>query len=139
MGSESTLRKKLVALLRTVNAIAVENRVGPGTPDMCVVTLGIWIEVKRTMKFPVRDGIVRLDHELLPSQKVWLNRCDRRGGKAYVLTQIANEFFLHDGPWASLQLGHVDRVTLTQSAVLHCVGWDSLERELLPYLCSDND
>jgi len=137
VGSESTLRKKLVALLRTVNAIAVENRVGPGTPDMCIVTLGIWIEVKRTMKFPVRDGIVRLDHELLPSQKVWLNRCHRRGGKAYVLTQVANEFFLHDGPWASEFLGKVDRSLLAACSQLHCVGWADLGLRLLPFLVNN--
>lgn len=135
MGSESTLRKKLVALLRTVNAMAVENRVGPGTPDVCVVSLGIWIEVKRTMKFPAREeSIVRLDHELLPTQKVWLNRCARRGGKAYVLTQIANEYFLHHGQDAAEVLGFLSRKSMTVSAALHCVGWDALEHQLLPFL-----
>ena len=137
MGSESTLRKKLVAMLRTVNAQAVENRVGPGMPDICVITLGIWIEVKKTKAFPKGDGIVRLDHELLPSQRVWLNRCARRGGKGYVLTQIANEFFLHDGVWASEFLGEVERDCLTFVADLHCVGWDSLEQKLLPFLVNN--
>lgn len=137
MGSESTLRKKVVKLLRTLNAEAVENRCGVGMPDVCVITLGVWIECKKTAAFPKRpDSKVALTHELLPSQRVWLNRCARRGGTAYTLTQVANEFFLHDGPTACEVLGEVDRATLTSTTVLHCVGWASLERELIPYLTS---
>ena len=136
-GSESAMRKKVVKLLTTVNAQAVENRVGPGMPDICVISLGVWIECKKTAAFPKReDSVVSLTHGLLDSQKVWLNRCDRRGGRAYVLTQVATEFFLHDGPTACRVVGEVDRATLTSTSVLHCVGWTDLERKLLPFLCN---
>ncbi len=135
MGSESAMRKKVVALLRSLDAQAVENRCGVGMPDIVCVSNGTWIECKYTAAFPKRpESIVRLTHELLPSQKVWLARCDRKHGYAYVLTQIANEFFLHWGPIACKVLGEVDREQLTRTVDLHCVGWAELEQELLSHI-----
>ncbi len=135
MGSESTMRTRVCKILKKFDAQAVENRVGPGMPDIVCVTKGVWIECKKTAAFPKHaDSIVRLDHELLATQKVWLMRCYRRGGTAYVLTQIANEFFLHRGQDAAEVLGFCSRATLTESAALHCVGWAELEFDLPDYL-----
>lgn len=127
------MRKRVVGLLRSLDAQAVENRCGTGMPD--IVYIGGWIETKKTVSFPKRAGTkVTLKHELLESQKVWLRRHARKGGQCWTLTQVANEFFLHGGTWAADFLGEVNRSKLTSDADLHCVGWNELEQELLPYL-----
>jgi len=129
------MRTRVCKILKKFDAQAVENRVGPGMPDVVLITNGTWIECKKTAAFPKRpDSPVVLSHELLPTQKVWLNRCARKGGQCYVLTQIANEFFLHWGPVAAEILGSVDRATLTASAELHCVGWAQLNTDLPDFL-----
>jgi len=129
------MRTKVCKLLKQWDAQAVENRVGPGMPDIVLTTNGVWIETKKTKAFPKRAGTpVVLDHELLMTQRVWLRRCSRKGGRCYVLTQVANEFFLHNGEWAAEHLGKVDRTTLTVEAEIHCEGWKALARDLPQYL-----
>ena len=133
MGSESTMRTRVCKLLKKLDAQAVENRVGPGMPDICYI--GGWIEAKYTASFPKRaDSPVTLTHELLQTQKVWIKRHTRKGGIVRVLVQVSNEFFLLDGLWACENLGEVDRATLTAGADLHCVGWPELALDLPDYL-----
>lgn len=133
MGSESTMRTKVCGILRKLDAVAVENRVGPGMPDIAYI--GGWIETKYTADFPkMADSPVTLTHGLLITQRVWIRRHYRKGGTVHVLVQISNEFFLLDGMWACDLLGEADRETLTQWAVLHCVGWPQLESELFNFL-----
>jgi len=132
-GSESNMRTRVVKILSRWDAMAVENRVGDGTPD--VAYIGGWIETKLTKAFPKRpESPVALTHGLLNSQKVWMARHHRKGGTVHVLTQIANEFFLHEPTWAIANLGSANRQTMTEAAVLHCVGWPALTRELPRYL-----
>ena len=127
------MRTRVCKILKKFDAMAVENRVGDGTPDVAII--GGWIECKLTKSFPKRpDTPVTLTHGLLNSQKVWMARHHRRGGEVHVLTQIANEFFLHEPTWAIANLGNVDRETMTKAAVLHCIGWPALEKALPKYL-----
>ena len=133
MAGESTMRSRVCKILSRFDAQAVENRVGPGMPD--VYTTAGWIECKRTKAFPKREGTpVKLDHELLDTQRVWLRRHARRGGKAWVLTQIGHDFYLHPGDWAADNLGTATRSMLGEYADLHVVGWASLEEHLTEFL-----
>lgn len=127
------MRTKVCSILAKWDAQSVENMVGPGMPD--IVYIGGWIETKKTKAFPKRpETPVTLDHEVLETQKVWMARHHRKGGTVHTLTQIGQEFFLHEGEWARQWLGNVDRETLTRDAVLHCKGWTTLTKKLPKYL-----
>lgn len=127
------MRTKVVKILAPLDAFAVENPCNPGTPDINYI--GGWIECKRTKAWPKRAATaVRLDHKLLPSQKIWLRRRCTNGGIALVLVQIAQEFLLFWGSSAARDLGRVNRETLVARALLHCHGWRDLENKLVEFL-----
>jgi len=116
--SESNMRTKLVQVLSELDACAVENPAGPGTPDINFI--GGWIECKWLRAWPKRPGtVVKLDHPLLPSQKVWINRRIRRGGKAWVMLQCGREWLLFKGDYAVKYLGKSTRRELYQWAHVH--------------------
>ena len=59
--SESRQRSTVIKALKTLDAMAVENRVKPGTPD--VEFIGGWVELKYMSKWPKNtDLIVRIGH-----------------------------------------------------------------------------
>lgn len=102
--SESGMRMNLVKALSVLDAVSIENPAGPGTPD--VNFIGGWIECKWLRAWPKRpDTPVKLDHPLLPTQKAWLKRRRRRGGKAWVMLQCGREWLLFHGCVASDHLG----------------------------------
>ena len=106
--AESDMRRKLVQALAPLDAMPVENRACPGSPD--VEFIGGWIECKWLRHWPKRaTTVVRLDHPLLPTQKVWLRRRCSRGGKAWVMLQCRREWLLFDGYTAAEYLGNVPR------------------------------
>lgn len=130
--SESNMRKNLCNQLKKLDAQAVENRVGPGTPDVSYI--GGWIECKWLRAWPKRPGtVVKLDHPLLKSQKVWIRRRARRGGNVYVLLQRGREWLLFYGRIACEYLGLSTRADLYTYA---CRVWkDGLDvDELMTFL-----
>jgi hypothetical protein len=131
--SESTMRSRVVKILKRLDAQPVENMVGAGMPD--IYCLAGWIECKKTKHWPQDPArIVRLDHPLMASQKIWIRRHLKRGGRAWVLIQIAQEFLLLDGAKAVSLLGDADRQRLIDESSLHCEGWSQLEEELPNHL-----
>ena len=113
--SESNMRTNLVQGLKKLDAVAVENPARPGTPD--VNFIGGWIECKWLRAWPKRPGTpVKLDHPLLPSQKVWIKRRNRRGGRAWVMLQCGREWFLFKGGVACDFLGTASRHDLYRQA-----------------------
>ncbi len=113
--AEKDMRKALVKALKPLDAIAVENSVGPGTPD--VECIEGWIECKWLRAWPKRPTTpVRLDHELLQDQKVWLRRRIRRGGDAWVMLQCRREWLLFRGNVAADYLGNSTREELYDHA-----------------------
>jgi hypothetical protein len=121
--SESGMRMNLVKTLSVLDAISVENPAGPGTPDINFI--GGWIECKWLRAWPKRpDTPVKLDHPLLPTQKAWLKRRCRRGGKAWVMLQCGREWFLFDGIVAANHLGIVPQNELRYLA--HQI-WNQLD------------
>lgn len=111
----------------------VENMVGPGTPD--VEYIGGWIELKQVDEWPKREATpLRVDH-FTPQQKAWLIRRRLRGGRAFVLIRVANDWLLIDGTVAAKILGSVPKDELISKSIKHWHGrLDS--KELLKCLTS---
>ena len=129
-GSESRLRGNLVKALQQLDAVAVENPCSPGTPDINC-TLG-WIEVKKTKAWPKRSSTpVRLDHPLLPSQRVWIRRRLMRGGHVWVFVQIGRDYLLFSGGYAILGFGEATRHDLLRNSLAHWVGWKTVTERLV--------
>jgi len=117
--AESDMRQRLVKDLKVLDAISVENRVGPGTPDINYIHG--WIECKWLRSWPKQAGtVVRLDHPLEQEQKVWACKRIRRGGNSWVMLQAnRSEWFLWAGDVAAEVLGVSTRAQLVSSALLY--------------------
>jgi hypothetical protein len=114
--SEQTMRNRVVKALKPLDARSVENRVGPGTPD--VNYIGGWVELKWMKRWPKNADTspVLLDH-FTPQQRAWLRLRWKRGGRAYLLLQVGKEWLLFEGPWAAANLGRVTRPELRKGAI----------------------
>lgn len=133
--SEGDQRGRVVKALRHLDAMAVENRVRPGTPD--VNYIGGWVELKWVRRWPknAEDSVVKIDH-FTPQQRVWLKTRWRRGGRAFLLLQAAGQdWLLFDGETAAQAVGRVTRPQLFERAL---VSWKGLnEKELASWLTMD--
>jgi hypothetical protein len=115
--AETDLRRTVVTALRPLDAIAVENLVYKGTPDVNYVEG--WIELKWLRAWPKRPTTkVRLDHPLTQEQRVWLTKRWRAGGNCYVLLQVGREYLLFTGQDAACSLGDSTREELETYAIM---------------------
>lgn len=108
----------------------VENRVGPGTPDMngCIQGHEFWIENKWLDHFPRHGGVVLIP-KFRQDQRAWMHRRGKAGGKVFLLLgvgmplwrQLPTKRWTPCGPpmfllyrWqdAVESVGHVDLVQL---------------------------
>ena len=99
----------------------VENRVGPGTPDVAYCFLGVsgWIELKEIHDWPKRKNtLVRVDH-FTEEQRSWLRSWHNAGGRSFLLLRVktAQELLLFRGDYADV-VGLVDRAMLIECASL---------------------
>jgi hypothetical protein len=135
--SERDQRGRVVKALKHLDAISVENRVLPGTPD--VEYIGGWVELKWIRSWPRNSDVspVHVDH-FTPQQRVWLKRRWRRGGRAFVLLQAGGQdWLLLDGETAAQCLGRATRKELYIRAL---ITWKGLnEKELATWLTMDLD
>ena len=93
---ENRMRTQVTGLLRNLDAIAVENPVGPGTPDVNCV-LG-WIELK-SIDRPKKEGTPvdgNLEH-FTQQQRNFLKRRWRSGGGAWLLVKMGRDWLIFDG------------------------------------------
>jgi len=108
--SESDMRGTVVNELRTLHAIAVENPVLPGTPDVNYAEG--WIELKWLRRWPTRpETVVHVEH-FSPQQRVWHIQRRLVGGRSWVLIQCKREWLLFDGAIAALNLCLVPKAEL---------------------------
>jgi hypothetical protein len=114
--SEKLLRKMVVAALKPLHAISVENGCGIGCPDINL-RCG-WIELKEMDAWPKRETTVLGIPHFTQEQRVWLTRRCHAGGRAWVLLKVGHEFLLFDGPTACDKLGVSTRAELIQLALL---------------------
>lgn len=133
--SEGDMRGRVVKAMRQFDAMAVENRVRPGTPD--VNYIGGWVELKWIKRWPKNADIsaVHIDH-FTPQQRVWLKNRWRKGGRAFLLLQAAGtDWLLFDGETAAHCLGRATREQLCARALKT---WKYLdEGELRKWLTMD--
>ena len=107
------MRKRVIKILKPLDGRAVENAVGPGTPD--VNYIGGWVELKKIRYWPRRGGPVRVPH-FTQQQRVWLERRWHRGGAVYMLIQIERDWLLLNGDVAAEHLGYADEGELIRLA-----------------------
>jgi hypothetical protein len=111
--AESQMRSKITKALAPLHAIAVENPVLPGTPDVNYIEG--WVELKWLRSWPVQGGIVRIPH-FTPQQRVWHYRRRRAGGQAWFLLQCKREWLLLDGAVAALVINRSTREELIEAS-----------------------
>jgi hypothetical protein len=121
--------------MRPYDAMAVENRVRPGTPD--VNYIGGWVELKWLRRWPKNseEAPVKIEH-FTPQQRVWLKTRWMRGGRAFLLLQAGGtDWLLFDGVTAAYAVGRVPRSKLYAYAL---ATWKTLnEQELREWLTTD--
>lgn len=112
--SESGQRRRVIKALKPLDARAVENPIGPGTPDVNYIEG--WIELKWLRRWPKRpETIVPLPH-FTQGQRLWLRRRCRRGGNAWLLLQCKQEWLLFYGLDAHDYVGKMTRDGLYRCA-----------------------
>lgn len=112
--TEQHMRQVVIDVLRPLDPISVENSAYPGTPDVNYVEG--WIELKYAEAWPVRGGILRIDH-FTPQQRVWLTKRARRGGNVFLLLQVGQQWLLFDGQTGAQRVGYEAREALEAVAL----------------------
>ena len=91
--SERDMRQRVIRALAPLDAISVENRAYPGTPDVNYV--GGWLELKWLREWPKRaESPVVIGH-LTQQQKVWLFRRMNKQGNAYLVLQCKKQWLVY--------------------------------------------
>lgn len=117
MASETSMRGRVTHALRKLDAIAVENGVLPGTPD--VEFIGGWLELKSAERWPTKaDTPLHVPH-FTKEQRAWLRRRCRRGGNAWLLLRVRTEWLLFPGDVAADILGTATKAELLTAARRH--------------------
>ena len=114
--SESSMRQRLVAALKPLDAVPIENRLRAGTPD--VNYIGGWMELKWLRSWPIRGGVISLPHYTI-AQRSWLRRRGKRGGIAMLVLQVGKQWLFFDWEY-SFYVGKTEtRLDLEKYAVKH--------------------
>jgi len=115
--AESGQRRRITKVLKPLHAIAVENPVKPGTPDVNYAEG--WLELKWLRRWPVRpETVVTIDHYTKIQRMFGRMRWEKKG-KSFLLLQVQTHWMLFTGPIAHKYVGKVDRATLNQIALRH--------------------
>jgi len=107
------MRARIVRALRPLHAMAVENRVQPGTPD--VEFIGGWVELKSVSAWPRLGGPVRVGH-FTTVQRLWLRKRCEKGGTAWLLLRVGKSWLLFDGATGAAIVGTATQAELTARA-----------------------
>lgn len=113
--TEKSMRRRVVDALKPLDAIAVENSAYPGTPDVNYIEG--WLELKQLNKWPKRKNTKITIRHFTPQQRVWLRRRWIKGGNAFLLLKIQQEWFLFDGATAYGFVGKCTRIDLIQKSL----------------------
>lgn len=136
MAIESSMWKALRSIMPpTAHVVRVENRTGPGTPDVYVCHRGVsvWLELKTLHDWPVRaKTIVRVPH-YTEHQKLWGQEHYRACGRSYVLLKVKKDWLLITSMMAQMYLGKVPKHQLFDIAEVFWEGRPSVI-ELRAYL-----
>lgn len=93
--AEKDLAKAFCQLTQSLFPVRIENALySPGLPDLCLVSIGAWVELKWAREWPKRGGPLRLPHFTM-AQKAWAAKCLRRGGRCYLCVMCKGEWFIY--------------------------------------------
>lgn len=112
--SEKGQRAAIIRALKMLDARAVENRVGAGTPDVNFV--GGWLELKWMRRWPKKGGIVKIEH-YTDTQRLWLARRWNAKGWTGLLLQVGRQHLLFEAPFACWSVGRCSQQDLYDGAV----------------------
>ena len=133
--SEKDMRRKVTKALKPLHAVAVENRVGPGTPD--VNHIHGWVELKWVRAWPKRETTVPRFKHFTQDQRAWMMRRWRAApGSVHLLLQCRQEWFMFTAPAAVELVGAATRQELTEQASLYMPTGLNTE-ELIKWLCPE--
>lgn len=110
------------------HATRIENALGAGTPDVnaCLAGVEHWAELKGMLRWPVvpEDRVIKLDHDLLESQRLWLKARWSAGGNCWVVLGIREpkEWLIWTGYMAAGLIGASTKYQLIRWAAVHHVG-----------------
>jgi len=96
------MRGMVVKALHNFHAVAVENPIWPGTPDVNY-SLG-WIELKELKGWPEQeDTPVLIDH-FTQEQRLFSKMRGRAGGSSILILKVGNEWLFFNGEpvWESV-------------------------------------
>lgn len=106
MKNEGAFRRWVVKALRPLDAFAVERVLVPeGFPDVCYAD-GL-IELKWLPRWPVRGGVVKLDH-FTNEQRILMRKRAKVGGQIWGLLLVGDEVLLFDGHTACRTWGRAE-------------------------------
>lgn len=108
------MRLLTVKRLRRAHAVAIENLLSAGTPD--VEYTGGWIELKYLRAWPKKETTFVKVERFTRHQRLFHYERRRAGGTSWVLIQCKREWILLDGATAALYLGLLTRSELYASA-----------------------
>lgn len=110
--TEKTMRAVVIKYLRELDGVSIECPIQPGVPDVNY-TLG-WLELKWLKEFPKRETTaVKIPH-WSPSQKAWISKRLKAGGRVHVLIQCKREWVLLGGEKAIKHLNQATRLQLIE-------------------------
>lgn len=131
-SSERDMRKRIVAALRPLDALSVENGVGVGTPD--VNFADGWLELKSMGGWPRDPEKPLVIEHFTPVQRMWLARRVTAGGRAYLLLKVNHDWLLFRGGYAT-DLVHRGVTRLEAGPLAIRAWWGRLDdAELLDFL-----
>lgn len=111
---ENDQRKHLVRIMRPLHAVAIENGVGVGTPD--INYRDGWIECKSVDQPARADTVVRVDH-FTAHQRLFHRMRRQAGGVSLVCVKVGTMWLLMDGQVAAEVLGRVNIERLVERSV----------------------
>jgi hypothetical protein len=98
-------------------------------PDVngCIRGLEFWAELKGVAKWPrdQEDGLCRLPHGLLDSQRTWIQKRILALGQVWVILGVRSrtpEWLIWDGLTAITMLNKCSKAQLCDAAVIHSSG-----------------
>ena len=128
MSELDSMKPRVIKALKKLDAVSVENSVGPGTPDINYIEG--WIELKWLRRWPAREStIVHLEH-YTNQQKIFAVRRRSKGGQCWLLLLVNGQWLLFDGAVAAMKINKATAKELFECA--HAV-WPQglLDEELL--------
>lgn len=113
------MRRRVIQALQPLHAVAVENAVLAGTPDVNYVEG--WIELKWIDKWPRVPSFrpILLRH-FTPQQRLFMMQRTRARGKVWLMLKVGrDEWFLFTGEIAAEFVGRCARAELIAKATRH--------------------